>query len=272
MQHGVMASDFPLRASLNGLREKMLVDFREVTAQIEHRGAKGHVREALIAREYLQHYVPRTLEIIHGAEILDSEGSRSAECDLVVQSAATPPLMIGDAFHLVPVEWAYGVIEVKSQLDATQLTDAQAKIGRAKALRKLTYVEQTGDVRLSTTAYGAAFDYFPMYGMVFAFSAGRLEGLCAKLWELQQEVPMSQWVDAVVVLDQGLLFYSNAAGGSAVRPEPGSCLQAIRSDNALVAATLVLQTAFGSVWERPARLGPYMGPEPWGEIVGTAGP
>jgi len=80
-QDGSVSSNFPLRASLNGLREKMLVNFREVTAQIEHWGAKGREREALIAREYLQHYVPRALEIIHGAEILDLEGNRSAECD-----------------------------------------------------------------------------------------------------------------------------------------------------------------------------------------------
>jgi hypothetical protein len=92
----------------------MLVDFGEVTAQIEHRGAKGHEREALIARGYLRHDVPRTLEVIHGAEILDSEGNRSAECDLVVQSAATPRLIVGEAFHLVPVEWAYGVVEVRA--------------------------------------------------------------------------------------------------------------------------------------------------------------
>jgi hypothetical protein len=268
----MVASDFPLRASLNGLREKMLVDFREITAQIEHRGAKGHEREALIAREYVQHYVPRTLEVIHGGEILDSEGTRSAECDLVVQSVATPPLMVGEAFHLVPVEWAYGVIEVKSGLDRTQLADAQGKIARAKRLRKLTYVEQSGDIQWTMRAYGATYDHFPMYGMVFAFSGSGIEGLCNELWQLQQNVPMDQWVDAVVVLDQGLLLYTDAAGGSAARPEPGSRLQAVRSDNGLVAATLALQTAFGAVWERPARLGPYMGPEPWGQVVATAGP
>jgi hypothetical protein len=268
----LVASDFPLRASLDGLREKMIVDFREVTAQIGHRGAKGHEREALIARDYLRHYVPRTLEIVHGAEILDSEGNRSAECDLVVQSAATPPLMIGKDFHLVPVEWVYGVIEVKSRLDANQLTDAQEKIARSKTLRKLTYLEQTGDVLWSTSAYGRTFDHFPMYGMVFAFSGSGLAGLCDKLWEQQQGVPIDRWIDAVVVLDQGLLLYGDAAGGSAVRPEPGSYLRAIQSENPLVATTLVLQTAFAGVWERPARLGPYMGPEPWGEIVGTAGP
>jgi hypothetical protein len=180
--------------------------------------------------------------------------------------------MIGEAFHLVPVEWAYGVIEVKSQLDGTQLADAQAKIARAKTLRKLTYVEQTGDIRWSTTAYGATFDHFPMYGMIFAFSGIGLDTLCKQLWELQRNVPMHHWVDSVVVLDQGLLLYASAAGGWADRPAPGGRLQAVRSANSLIAATLMLQTAFGAVWERPAGLRTYMCPEPWGEVVDTAGP
>src|SRR2546430_3804750 len=149
-----MPCDFPLRASLAGLQEKMLIDFSAITAQIEHRGAKGREREALIAQEYLQHYLPRPLEVVHGAEILDSEGKRSAECDLVVQSAATPPLLVGKSFHLVPVEWAYGVVEVKSRLDGCELRDAQAKIARTKALRKLTYLSQTGDIQWSINAYG----------------------------------------------------------------------------------------------------------------------
>ena len=56
-----MPCDFPLRASLAGLQEKMLIDFSAITAQIEHRGAKGREREALIAQEYLQQPYARVL-------------------------------------------------------------------------------------------------------------------------------------------------------------------------------------------------------------------
>ena len=267
-----MPSDFPLRASLTGLQKKMLIDFSEISAQIEHRGAKGHAREALIAKEYLQHYLPRPLEIVHGAEILDSEGQRSAECDLVVQSAMTPPLIIAENFHLIPVEWAYGVVEVKSRLDGAQLRDAQGKIARAKALRKLTYLPQTGDIQMGFNAYGQRFEHFPMWGMIFAYTATTLVGLCSQLWTLQQDVPVQRWVDAVVVLDQGMLLYTNPQGGWAVRPEPGCGLMAVECETTLVPATLTVQTAFGSILERPARLGPYIGPQPWGDIVGRAGP
>jgi hypothetical protein len=267
-----MPSDFPLRASLTGLQEKMLIDFSAISAQIEHHGAKGHEREALIAQEYLQRYLPRPLEVVHGAEILDSLGNRSAECDLVVQSAATPPLLVGKSFHLIPVEWAYGMVEVKSRLDRAELRDARIKISRVKALRKLTYLTQTGDIQWGINAYGQRFDHFPMYGLVFAYTAMSLEELCNELWALQRDEPMERWVDAVIVLDQGMLLYRNVQGGSAIRPEPGCTLTAIRCETTLVPATLAVQTAFAAVWERPARLGPYMGPDPWGETVASAGP
>lgn len=64
--------------------------------------------------------MPRTLEVINGPRS-STRGNRSAECDLVVHSAATPALMIGEAFHLVPVEWEYGV-----QVEQPALADTAA--------------------------------------------------------------------------------------------------------------------------------------------------
>jgi hypothetical protein len=111
-----------------------------------------------------------------------------------------------------------------------------------------------------------------MYGMIFAFSATGLGGLARKLWELQEGTAMRHWVDLVVVLDEGLLMYADPAGGMAVSPLPSSQLLAVQSDNALVPATLAIQTAFGAVWERPVSLGAYMGSESWGTVVGISGP
>jgi hypothetical protein len=252
----------------------MTVDFAEATAQIEHRGAKGRERETLVVKTFLDQYLPDTVRSVHGAEILDSLGARSSECDIVITDPSTPPLYITDTFQLIPVEWAHGVIEVKSNLDGSELRDAQEKIARAKALRKLTYLPQTGDLRTASNTYGQQYEYFPMYGLVFAYTAIRLETLCSALWELQRGLPMEQWVDGVVVLDQGVLGYSDTSGGGAlaVSPLPDSSLQAITSENPLVPAMLMIQTAFTAAWMRPARLGPYLGTEPWGNIVGSAGP
>jgi hypothetical protein len=250
----------------------MLVQFEEVNKQVDHRGAKGREREAQLAQSYLQHYLPRNLELVHGAEILDSEGSRSSECDLVIQSNRTPPLMVGNDFHLIPVEWAYGLIEVKSNLTRDELADAQAKIARAKRLKKVAFHPQTGDVIMTVQRYGSKYEFFPLYGMIFAYTSGKLETLAAELWSTQSSLPMSEWVDATVVLDRGLLMYFDPARGYLFHPHPGCQLHAVASEEALLPATLCLVNAMSSVFERPATLGPYIGDSPWGSPLVTLGP
>ncbi len=266
-----MASDFPLRSVHDAIQARMVADFEHATKEIEHRGAKGREREALAAKAYFEQYLPGTVRLVHGAEIIDSDGGRSAECDLVVTDPSAPPLFAGETFRLIPAEWAHGIIEVKTKLDATELRDAQSKIARAKSLTRQTYVPLTGDILTTMTAYGRTWDYFPMYGMVFAYTSTDLGALAALLWELQEDVPIEQWVDTVVVLDRGNLMYAHENAHSA-RPEPGCMLTAIASPNPLVPATLCLQTGFGAAWMRPAKIAPYFGPEPWGDVVTRVGP
>lgn len=52
-----------------------------------------------------------------------------------------------------------------------------------------------------------------MYGLVSAYTATSLTALCNELWALQQDEPMERWVDAVIVLAQGMLLYNNLQGG-----------------------------------------------------------
>jgi hypothetical protein len=266
-----MTTHATLRETLTALQEKMLIDFAKATKQIEHRGSKGHEREALIAKQYLEHYLPAGVSAIHGAEILDSEGNRSSECDLVIQAATTPPLYVSDSFRIIPVEWAHGLIEVKSKLDAKELRDSHAKIVKAKSLKKLTYQPQTGDIVMNTTVYGRSYNYFPMYGLVFAYSSTNLADLAKLMWELQEGTPCDTWVDAVVVLDTGMLMYRDADGQQSPRPTPGCKLAVIESNSALLPATLTIQSAFTGAWMPHATLGAYLGPEPWGNVTAICG-
>ena len=250
----------------------MLTDFAHATAQIEHHGAKGRERESLVVKNYLERYLPNNVRATHGAEIVDSEGSRSAECDIVVEDISTPPLYLGETFKLIPAEWAHSLIEVKSRLDSDELEDSHRKIVRAKALRKLTYMPQQGDIRLGIDAYGKRFNHFPMYGAIFAFTGLKLSTIGRRLWDLQKGTPTESWVDFVVVLDQGVLLYSdptNAGAPPLVRPLPSSSLHVVKSENALIPATLALQGALTGAFMPHARLGPYLGKEAWGEITQT---
>jgi hypothetical protein len=267
-----MASGSPLSTSLGALQQKMLTDFKDASALIEHRGAKGRERESLIVRNYLEHYLPRTVCAVHGAEILDSEGRRSAECDIAIQDTSTPPLYLGATFRLIPVEWTHGVIEVKSSLDGEALEDSYDKIQRAKSLRKLTYQIPRGGPRWMLQLYGKQYDYFPMYGAIFAYSGMSLSRIARKIWELQRNTPIETWIDFVVVLNAGTLMYSHpGTSAPAGRPFPGSRLLVVESEIPLIPATLEILAVFNSAFMPLADLGPYVGNEGWGRVIEILG-
>lgn len=202
----------------------MYADFTDATSQIKHNGAKGREREAVALKRYLEIYMPKTINVVHGAEIIDSTGARSSECDIALLDPGTPPLYAGETFQVVPAEWAHGIIEVKSNLDSGELRDSHKKIVQAKSLRKVSYDYSWPGPQLSLKTYGQVYNYFPLYGTVFAFTGINLETLASALWELQKDTPVSTWIDLVVILDQGLLMYSKPeiTGGDSFQNRPGS--------------------------------------------------
>lgn len=258
----------PLRTALDSIQQKMLIDFQGATREINHNGLRGREREAMIIHRYLELYLPAKVNPVHGAEIVDSEGSRSPECDVVVQDTGTPPLHQGDATAIIPVEWAHGVVEAKSSLDLGELRDSVGKISRIKNLRKLTYAQYPSDIEWGIQAYGRRYTHFPMYGAVFAYAGSPLPNLARELRRIQADLPLERWVDLVIVLNAGLLMYRRSSDGAMlVRPEPGSVLCAVESSNPLLPATLALQESFSAVWMPPAKLGAYLGSEAWGQII-----
>jgi len=72
-----------LSSILGSIAKKLLIDFDEVTSQLEHRGLKGMAREGSIVEEFLRKYLPPTVATGHG-EIVSSDGGVSNECDVVV--------------------------------------------------------------------------------------------------------------------------------------------------------------------------------------------
>jgi uncharacterized protein DUF6602 len=256
----LMSTDFPLRQTLRAIQRKMYADFTDATSQIAHKGAKGREREALAVKQYLEVYMPKTISVVHGAEIIDSEGARSSECDIALLDPGTPPLYAGETFQVVPVEWAYGIIEIKSNLDSAELRDSHRKIVQAKSLSRATYDYNWPGIQLSLHAYGQDYQYFPLYGAVFAFTGISLETLARTLWELQKDTPISTWIDLVVVLDQGLLMYSEPviATSDALygRPIPGSVLRVLKSEEAITPATMAMQKIFSHAFMPHAELGP----------------
>ena len=106
-------------------------------AALDHSGLRGRVRE-IVTEKLLKPILPPGIEIGTG-KITDSKNNFSAETDLIIYSRLTlPPLIYGHSTGVFPVESCIYAIEVKSQLNATEL---KTSIEKFKRLRTLQYLE-----------------------------------------------------------------------------------------------------------------------------------
>lgn len=259
----------PLGEALKSAAQKMRADFAHATRSIEHRGSKGRAREGLIVAEYLGKYAPRRLDVAHGAELVATDGQVSAECDVVLYDRDCPPLWSSDNYRILPIETAMLMMEVKSTLDMRELEDAVQKIQRAKRMPKRAFEAQSGDVRYDYNVYGRTWEYFPLAGLIFAFESIDPERLMARLVDLENGLDAHLRVDGVHILSRGSVMPwmpDDQANPLRTRPDPGTALVQIESDDPLFMMTVQLDALVGGASARRFRLRDYV-PQPWGSVA-----
>ncbi len=250
-----------------GIKEKMLIDFNDISSAISHRGAKGRVREIEIVTEYLQRYLPGHIGVANG-ECVATNGSVSPECDIILfEKNSTPYLVHKEGYQVFPIECVYGVIEVKSRLDKKELRDSIAKIAEIKSMPKVAYDEQRGPIVNETTLYGRNWKYFPTIGLLFAYDSIELETLKQHYIEEQVGLPLEKQVDSVWVLQKGMLIQRNRRTGTIeLGPSPETDTRIVKSDNPLLLLTIQLQTLMGLAWLPRFKIVPYLHGADFGKI------
>jgi hypothetical protein len=93
-----------LAEALDTLAKTMRAEFEGATKEIAHSERKGQVREALVATSYLREYLPSTVELVHGAEILAADGTISPECDIAIIDPNSPTYKAPGGYRVVPNE------------------------------------------------------------------------------------------------------------------------------------------------------------------------
>jgi hypothetical protein len=81
-------------------------------------------------RDFLGDWLPRRYGVTHGY-VLNGRGERSDQMDCIIVDALDCPLFFQDKTEdrrLVPIDYAFGAMEVKSTLDANELTDSISKL------------------------------------------------------------------------------------------------------------------------------------------------
>lgn len=171
-----------------GIGNRLLTDFDQIQAQIEHAGERGELRESAL-RAFLEKYLPKKYALGTG-HVLDKVGNTSNQCDIVIYDAFNCPVLLAEeGYQLFPAESVFGVIEVKSILDADSLSKG---IGNIRSVKRLVRSE-------------------PIAGSIFAYRSRyrklpRIETAAYALRRENKPVPPRERVDLVCILTDGLLF------------------------------------------------------------------
>ncbi|MFB8350288.1 DUF6602 domain-containing protein [Streptomyces niveus] len=253
---------------LGSVAKKMHADF-EQSKNFNHNGEAGTSREVII-QEFLSGYLPAHVEAVHNSEIIAANGDVSPQCDIVLIDRGTPPFTTLNGFRIIPNECVYGMVEVKTKLDGTQLADACNKISRLRGIPKTSYRPIPGTIPRSTKAYGKTHDHFPTSGMIVAFDSLNLETIGEHLVKWCRTRNPIEWPDSVWVAGKGHLQWGDARHGSLYRsPVAGASLiqiDALPEQDILLALALHLNIHFSDAWMNPLDLIPYSGATPLGNV------
>jgi hypothetical protein len=239
------------RSSSASLRSK----FEEIRASVEHRGLKGCANEQIVS-EFLEKYLPSKIGFCTG-EIIDSNGGRSKQTDVLAFDAASAPQIFqsGD-IKILPIESVYAVFEVKAVLNKAEIEKAFSNMQTVKSLEKKAYFK---NIQADTTKnlYGKHSNHWPVQFFVFAFESDDLDTVLGHLQILNDSQPIDKRIDTIFVLDKGLITNVSSRGLGPI-PMPDTHLIAKRTENALLAFYAQLNTLLAQTDSEPVNINAYL--------------
>jgi hypothetical protein len=130
---GVPDKNVWLERKLEHVESQMLATVQEARSSFTHAGTKGSVVEAS-TREFLKRYLPSRLSVGHG-EVIDSEGRRSCQSDIVVTNEDHPLSYPEGTDGVFFIEGVDAVGEVKTVLTTDALERSIHQSQQFKSLR-----------------------------------------------------------------------------------------------------------------------------------------
>ncbi len=239
----------------------------EQTKIFTHRAEAGGAREALV-RSFIAPRIPGHVQAAHSGEIATAGGEVSPQCDVVLFDRSTPPLFDAETYRIIPNECVYGVIEVKTSLDKTELLSACEKIRQVKALPKTAYAPP--NMYTPFNIHGRTYDHMPTLGMIFAYGGSKIDTLAQHFWDWCDGRESEERPDGVWVLGEGYIQWTSPVNGLVdLYPQPGAGMLALKApeNDILFPFLLHLNSVLthASMW--PLDLYEYAGSSPLGQVV-----
>ncbi len=195
-------SDMQLKDVLEAAAKQLRADFQEIK-ESNPRAAEGGAEAEAILKKFLKERLPRRFDVENGL-VIGAHGKISNQTDLIIFDALDSPVYRrGPRVYILPRDNVAAVIEMNSQLNKDELRDEARKIASVKEIKAapITNVDQpvtSSDLIMTNTL-----------GCVFAFNFyTSLETSAPNLREINAQQDSRNWIDLVVVLDQGFIGYA----------------------------------------------------------------
>lgn len=233
---------------------KMRQRLEEIRAAVDHRGLKGNANEQILV-DWLTQYLPSSVSLCTG-EIIDSDGGRSKQADIIAFDTATTPRIFTDGeMSVIPVEPVYAVFEVKAYLNKGEIENAFENMRAVKSLKKTAYFPT--DVTTSKSLYGKPSKHWPLQFFLFAFDSDNLDTVLAHVKTLNSAQPLEGQIDLICVLDKGLIVNTGPDGLQPI-PMPDTKLIAKPSNKALLTFYALIAGLLGQAVSEPICIHRYL--------------
>lgn len=202
MSHVQPTSASPLARILQDTAEELRLKFQKARTAVQHSGIVGQEGERIVAG-FLRERLPSSIGVTTG-EIIDIEGGRSKQTDVIVYDALrTPMIFSGEErnTNVVPAEGVLAVIEVKTHLRSGDIEGCLANCRSVKQRSRSAYFPQP--IQSRQIAYGRDCDDLPIFYSVFADSSDNL--YAGALNDFQAEIPVQERIDMLCCLDRGVV-------------------------------------------------------------------
>lgn len=157
----------------------------------------------------LNGHLPKRFRATSGF-LVDYKGNISKQTDVIIYDQENAFLFVDDKRNsVVPINNVAAYIEVKSNLNKSELADAAKKISSAKKLDIVKVSSNDQPVTFSPLIVTNSL------GVVFAYQAKTsLKTLAKNLEEINKSYDSSEWIDKIVVLGVGTISYYFQPPGS----------------------------------------------------------
>lgn len=246
-----------LKEIFDEVSNQMKSDFVKAQKSLTHAGLKGGANEETV-RNFLRQYLPKTLDIATGM-LVDSDGNQSRQLDIIICDSVKTPIFYqsGDT-RVIPIECAYAAIEVKAHLNKPELENSYQNMQSVKSLTKKAYFNQKGAIITTHTLYGKEWDHWPIQHFVFAYDSTGLDSVLDNLNSYQGSNEIHKRIDAICVLEKGVILNQGPDGMFSALPVPGSKAVANFTSKSLLLFYALISVILNQASMKSFNLMPYI--------------